>query len=112
MTLDSDEFKEFLKIILSQWNLSFNEKVIIELFILPFIMGSFRNSKEKEDLTKEINQYFSLNPIEFFRFFCHDYILNYYEGIINNKFEYKANQGTVLDNAENTENVKSKILKG
>ena len=112
MSLDSDVFKEFLKIILSQWNLSFNEKVIIELFILPFIMGSFRNSKEKEDLTKEINQYFSLNPIEFFRFFCHDYIQNYYEGIVNNKFEYKANQGTVLDNAENTENVKSRNSKG
>ena len=112
MSFDSKIFKEFLKITLFQGILSFNEKVIVELFILPFIMGSFRNSKEKEDLTKEINQYFSLNPIEFFRFFCQDYIQNYYEGIVNNKFEYKANHGTVIYNADNIENIKSRNSKG
>lgn len=110
LSLDSDVFKKFLKIILSQGDLSFNEKVIVELFVLPYVHGSIRNSEEKEEITKEINQYFSVNPSIFFRFFCQDFMQNYYEGIDNKtkldaKHDIKSGKAFNSDNKTNCNSI-------
>ena len=110
LSLDSDVFKKFLKIILSQGDLSFNEKVIVELFVLPYVHGSIRNSEEKEEITKEINQYFSVNPSIFFRFFCQDFMQNYYEGIDNKtkldaKHDIKSGKAFNSDNKTNRNSI-------
>ena len=110
LSFDSEVFTDFLKITLTQGNLSFNEKVIVELFILPFVMWNFRNSKEKEDLTKDINQYFSMNPTEFFRFFCLDIMQNYYEGV-DNKSNFDAKLDESANNAVNSFNVRNSYYK-
>ena len=111
LSFDSEIFTDFFKITLTQGNLSFNEKVIVELFILPYVMWSFRNSKEKVDLTKEINQYFSMNPTEFFRFFCLDIFQNYYEGV-DNKSNFYEKIDESANNAVNSVNVRNSYYKG
>lgn len=111
LSIDSVIFKDFLKITLTHGNLSFNEKVIVELFILPYVKWNFRNSKEKEDITKEINLYFSMNPTEFFRFFCLDIFQNYYEGV-DNKSNFDAKLDESANNAVNSVNVRNSYYKG
>lgn len=103
MSLDSDVYKEFLKISLSQGDLSFNEKVIVELFILPYFHDSIRNSEEKEEITKEINQYLSVNPNVFFKFFCQDYFQNYYEEV-DRKMKLDAKLDIKFGKAFNSDN--------
>lgn len=111
LSFDSEVFTDFLKITLTLGNLTFNEKVIVELFILPYVMWNFRNSKEKEDLTKEINQYFSMNPTEFFRFFCQDIFQNYYEGV-DNITNFDAKLDDIANNVVNSVNVRNSYYKG
>lgn len=70
---------KFVTKVLKESSLSFENKVLIELQILPYLMydnfSHLQNARE-EQLTciRELNLYFSANPQKYFEIFCKNYL--------------------------------------
>ena len=93
--------------------LSYEEKVIIELYLLPYICNNNDRNNRLAVLTKEINYFFSVNPKEFFNFFCIDFGQNYYDKFTGYYFKSADFKGNEKDSKENNnlENVNNNLLK-
>ena len=92
---------------------SYEEKVIIELYLLPYICNNNDRNNRLAVLTKEINYFFSVNPKEFFNFFCIDFGQNYYDKFTGYYFKSADFKGNEKDSKENNnlENVNNNLLK-
>lgn len=69
---------KFVAKVLKESSLSFENKVLIELQILPYLMydkfSHLRNAREEQLICiRELNLYFSANPQKYFEIFCKNY---------------------------------------
>lgn len=69
---------KFVAKVLKESSLSFENKVLIELQILPYLMydnfSHLRNASEEQLICiRELNLYFSANPQKYFEIFCKNY---------------------------------------
>lgn len=69
---------KFVAKVLKESSLSFENKVLIELQILPYLMydnfSHLRNASEEQLIwIRELNLYFSANPQKYFEIFCKNY---------------------------------------
>lgn len=69
---------KFVAKVLKESSLSFENKVLIELQILPYLMydnfSLLRNAREEQLICiRELNLYFSANPQKYFEIFCKNY---------------------------------------
>lgn len=69
---------KFVTKVLKESSLSFENKVLIELQILPYLMydnfSHLRNASEEQLIwIRELNLYFSANPQKYFEIFCKNY---------------------------------------
>ena len=70
---------KFVAKVLKESSLSFENKVLIELQILPYLMydnfSHLRNAREEQLICiRELNLYFSANPQKYFEIFCKNYL--------------------------------------
>lgn len=70
---------KFVAKVLKESSLSFENKVLIELQILPYLMydnfSHLRNAREEQLICiRELNLYFSANPLKYFEIFCKNYL--------------------------------------
>lgn len=70
---------KFVAKVLKESSLSFENKVLIELQILPYLMydnfSHLRNAREEQLICiRELNLYFSANPQKYFEMFCKNYL--------------------------------------
>lgn len=70
---------KFVAKVLKESSLSFENKVLIELQILPYLMydnfSHLRNAREEQLICiRELNLYFSANPQQYFEIFCKNYL--------------------------------------
>lgn len=70
---------KFVAKVLKESSLSFENKVLIELQILPYLMydnfSHLRNAREEQLICiRELNLYFSANPQMYFEIFCKNYL--------------------------------------
>lgn len=105
--------EDLLFIAINSNTLSYEEKVIIELYLLPYICNNNDRNNRLAVLTKEINYFFSVNPKEFFNFFCIDFGQNYYDKFTGYYFKSADFKGNEKDSKENNnlENVNNNLLK-
>lgn len=105
--------EDLLFIAINSNMLSYEEKVIIELYLLPYICNNDDRNSRIAVLTKEINYYFSVNPKEFFNFFCIDFGQNYYDKFTGYYFKSADFKGNVIDSKKKSklENVNNNLLK-
>lgn len=73
---------KFVAKVLKESSLSFENKVLIELQILPYLMydnfSHLRNASEEQLICiRELNLYFSANPQKYFEIFCKNYQHNH-----------------------------------
>lgn len=73
---------KFVTKVLKESSLSFENKVLIELQILPYLMydnfSHLRNAREEQLICiRELNLYFSANPQKYFEIFCKNYLHNH-----------------------------------
>lgn len=73
---------KFVAKVLKESSLSFENKVLIELQILPYLMydnfSHLRNAREEQLICiQELNLYFSANPLKYFEIFCRNYLHNH-----------------------------------
>lgn len=70
---------KFVTKVLKESSLSFENKVLIELQILPYLMydnlSHLRNAREEQLICiRELNLFFSANPQKYFEIFCKNYL--------------------------------------
>lgn len=70
---------KFVAKVLKESSLSFENKVLIELQILPYLMydnlSHLRNAREEQLICiRELNLFFSANPQKYFEIFCKNYL--------------------------------------
>lgn len=70
---------KFVTKVLKESSLSFENKVLIELQILPYLMydnlSHLRNAREEQlNCIRELNLFFSANPQKYFEIFCKNYL--------------------------------------
>lgn len=73
---------KFVAKVLKESSLSFENKVLIELQILPYLMydnfSHLRNAREEQLICiRELNLYFSANSQKYFEIFCKNYLHNH-----------------------------------
>lgn len=84
---------------LKESSLSFENKVLIELQILPYLMydnfSHLRNAREEQLICiRELNLYFSANPQKYFEIFCKNYLHDHY--ILLKKDKLFTNENCVI----------------
>lgn len=90
---------KFVAKVLKESSLSFENKVLIELQILPYLMydnfSHLRNAREEQLICiRELNLYFSANPQKYFEIFCKNYLHDHY--ILLKKDKLFTNENCVI----------------
>lgn len=90
---------KFVAKVLKESSLSFENKVLIELQILPYLMydnfSHLRNAREEQLICiRELNLYFSANPQKYFEIFCKNYLHDHC--ILLKKDELFTNENSVI----------------
>lgn len=90
---------KFVAKVLKESSLSFENNVLIELQILPYLMydnfSHLRNAREEQLICiRELNLYFSANPQKYFEIFCKNYLHDHC--ILLKKDKLLTNENSVI----------------
>lgn len=96
---------KFVAKVLKESSLSFENKVLIELQILPYLMydnfSQLRHAREEQLICiRELNLYFSANPQKYFEIFCKNYLHDHCILLKKDKLFTNENCVISVDNLE------------
>lgn len=94
---------KFVAKVLKESSLSFENKVLIELQILPYLrydnFSHLRNAREEQLICiRELNLYFSANPQKYFEIFCKNYLHDHC--ILLKKDKLFTNENSVISDGD------------